>query len=227
MDIEKRRETLFGLLSTTEQMMEKGNCNPKIKEDIRILKQDMQDDFFTVVVVGEFKRGKSTFVNALLGEELLISDVLPETATIQAIMHNSEKKAQVLYQDGSIQEGMATKEFLQQFSAKTQKNTVDVKYIKIGYPIDFIDSKVVLVDTPGVSDMDEQRVQVTYDFLPKANVVLFVLDAVSPLKKTEKEFIEEHLLQQGISKVIFVLNKMDLFDEEEESLEDYLENVLL
>lgn len=205
--------------------MTETNCNSKTREDIRILQEDMKDDFFTVVVVGEFKRGKSTFVNALLGEELLISDVLPETATIQAIMYNKEKKAQVLFQDGRKLNGEASKKFLQQFSAKTQENTEAVKYIKIGYPIDFIDSKVALVDTPGVSDMDEQRVKVTYDFMPKANVVLFVLDAVSPLKKTEKEFIEEHLLQQGVSKVIFILNKMDLFDEEEESLEDYLNNV--
>lgn len=225
MQREKRRETLLRLIEATEQMMTETNCNSKTRQDINVLKEDMKDDFFTVVVVGEFKRGKSTFVNALLGEDLLIADVLPETATIQAIMYSAEKKAQVLYQDGSTQNGVASKEFLKTFSAKTQENTTGVKYIKIGYPLDFISKKVVLVDTPGVSDMDEQRVQVTYDFLPKANVVLFVLDAVSPLKKTEKEFIEEHLFQQGISKVIFILNKMDLFDEEEESLEEYLENV--
>ena len=100
MNSEKRRETLVKLIGVTEQMMTETNCNSKTREDIRILQEDMKDDFFTVVVVGEFKRGKSTFVNALLGEELLISDVLPETATIQAIMYNKEKKAQVLVQDG-------------------------------------------------------------------------------------------------------------------------------
>lgn len=222
---EERRKKLLRVIEAVDKMMNDENCDPKIKEDISVLKMDMQDDFFSVVVLGEFKHGKSTFVNALLGEDLLISDTLPETATIQAVMYSEEKKIQVLYHDGTKQNGPLTKEFLMQFSAKSQENASKIKYIKIGYPTAIINEKVVLIDTPGVSDMNEQRVKVTYDFIPKANVVLFVLDATSPMKRSEKEFIEEHLLKQGISKIIFVLNKIDLFDDEEEDVEEYLETV--
>lgn len=213
------------MISAIERLMTTDNASEILKKEINILKSDMQDDFFSVVVLGEFKRGKSTFVNALIGEDLLITDVLPETATIQAIMHSKERKAQVLFWDKTIKEGTASKEFLMKFSAKEGETTSGIKYIKIGHPSVFINEKVVLIDTPGVSDMNEQRVQVTYDFVPKANAVLFVLDAVSPMKRSEKEFIEEHLLKQGITKIIFILNKMDLFDDEEEDLNEYLELV--
>lgn len=221
----QRREQLLKTITTIERVMTEDNSNLELKKEINSLKEDMQEDFFSVVVLGEFKRGKSTFINALLGEDLLITDVLPETATIQAIIHNPEKKAQVLFWDKTVEEGPATKEFLMKYSAKELSGVSEIKYIKIGHPTTFINEKVVLVDTPGVSDMNEQRVQVTYDFIPKANAVLFVLDAVSPMKRSEKEFIEEYLLKQGITKIIFILNKMDLFDDEEEDLEQYLDLV--
>ena len=56
---------------------------------------------------------------------------------------------------------------------------------------ELLDKNITLVDTPGVSDINEQRCEVTYGFVPKANAVIFLLDAVAPLKATEKEFIEE------------------------------------
>lgn len=77
----------------------------------------------------------------------------------------------------------------------------------------------MIVDTPGVSDINEQRCEVTYRFLPKANAILFLLDANSPLKKTEKEFIDQHLLPLGLDHILFLANKygdVDDVDEEED-----------
>ena len=206
-------------------MMQDVGSNQSVFESLAGLKQDMEEDFYTILVVGEFKRGKTTFVNALLGEDLLISDVLPETATIQAVIHGDDNKAQVVFQDGTVINGKANKDFLREYSAKNADVANKIRYIKISNNNEIIGPKTVLVDTPGVADLDEQRVQVTYDFLPKANAVLFVLDAVSPLKKSEKEFIEEQLIPQGISKIIFVVNKMDIFDDEEEDAEKYIKTV--
>lgn len=181
------------------------------------LAQDMENDFYTVVVLGEFKRGKSTFVNALLGEPLLPTDVLPETATINAIMYEDRPRVSVSYMDGREAEGILSREFLQQFSARQEDHLAEqVKYIKIGYPVPFLKNRIVLVDTPGVSDINEQRCEVTYRFLPKANAVLFLLDANSPLKKTEFDFISDRLLPLGIDRILFIVNKYDGVDEEEE-----------
>ena len=188
------------------------------------LQQDMENDFFTVVVLGEFKRGKSTFINALLQKELLPTDVLPETATINALMYNDTPTVQVVMNDGREEKGEATQEYLQKFSARQEESLANnVKYIKIGYPSDILKNKLVIVDTPGVDDINESRSEVTYRFIPKANAVIFLLDAKSPLKKTEKDFIDGKLLPLGLDTILFAANKYDAVDEEEE--EDYLEDL--
>lgn len=189
----------------------------RIAGKLQELLADIQNDFYTVVVLGEFKRGKSTFVNALLGTSLLPMDILPETATINAIMYQENPALQVVRQDGTVETGEVTCDYMKRFSARQENNeAVDVRYIKIGYPAEMLRNRVILVDTPGVSDLDEQRCEVTYEFLPKANAVLFLLDANSPLKKSEKDFIEERLLPQGIDNIIFLLNKYDDVDEDED-----------
>ena len=190
------------------------------------LQRDIDNNFFTVVVLGEFKRGKSTFVNALLGTPLLPMNILPETATINAIMYSENPQLSVVYMDGRQEAGEPTYEFLQNFSA--QKNNEErlnkIKYIKIGYPLDILKNRIVLVDTPGVSDLNQQRCDITYRFLPKANAVLFLLDANSPLKKSEKEFIEKQLFPLGLKDIVFLVNKYDCIDEEEED-DDFLDEI--
>ena len=196
----------------------------RTKAALQELQQDMENDFFTVVVLGEFKRGKSTFINALLQKELLPTDVLPETATINALMYNDTPTVQVVMNDGREEKGEATQEYLQKFSARQEESLANnVKYIKIGYPSDILKNKLVIVDTPGVDDINESRSEVTYRFIPKANAVIFLLDAKSPLKKTEKDFIDGKLLPLGLDTILFAANKYDAVDEEEE--EDYLEDL--
>lgn len=189
--------------------------NPTDLEKLEELEQDIQNDFFLIVVLGEFKRGKSTFVNALIGERLLPADVLPTTATINALMWDSNRVTQVMKNNGIIENGKSTLEYLSHFSADKNIDVQSIKYLKIGYPSDLLKNSVVIVDTPGVSDINEQRVQVTYDFIPKANAVVFLLDATSPLKRSEKEFIDEQLVKIGIDRILFVANKFDDIEEEE------------
>ncbi len=217
----KRREILTKHIDMITRYVEKKNDSEKTMDDLRRLQEDIQDDFFSIVVLGEFNRGKSSIVNALLKRDILITDILPETAVIQAIMNGDEEKAEIVYKDGRREEGCPNKTFLSKVSAKAEQ-AEEIDYVKICFPTDFLGDKVVLVDTPGVADMNQQRLKVTYDFLPKANVVLFVLDTTSPMKRTEKEFIENCLIDQGINKVIFVLNKMDMFDYEEEDFPQYM-----
>ncbi len=206
------------LLSDIDRLLTMECTKAAKKTDaLQELKDDIENDFFTVVVLGEFKRGKSTFVNALLGKRILPSDVLPETATINAIMYSETPELSVVMQDGSEEKGAVTEEFLRKFSAQNPEAIAEkVKYIKIGYPAEILKPQVVIVDTPGVSDINESRCEVTYRFLPKANAILFLLDANSPLKKTEKDFIDQHLLPMGVDRILFLANKYDDVDEEED-----------
>lgn len=191
--------------------------NNKYVSKLHELMDDIANDSYTVVVMGEFKRGKSTFINALLRTNLLPMNVIPETATINLLHYAEEPFVKVNYWDGRIEKGEVSYDYLRQFSATNAMNkSADVKYIEIGYPLNLLDKNITLVDTPGVSDINEQRCEVTYGFVPKANAVIFLLDAVAPLKATEKEFIEEKMLPLGVNNIIFVANKYDFVDEDDE-----------
>jgi hypothetical protein len=76
-------------------------------------------------------------------------------------------------------------------------------------------NNVVLVDTPGVNDLNLQRAEITYSYIPRADAVLFLLDAGQILKESERIFIEERLLKQSRDKIFFVVNKLDLLTEPE------------
>lgn len=224
MDIKTSKQQLLDIVSQATNR-EYVKSRPQFLHGLNSLISDIHRDFYTVVVLGEFKRGKSTFVNAILGKSLLPMDVLPETAVISAIMYDDQPCLGVIHSDGTETEGDVSREFLQRFSAQSaaQDDLADISYIKIGYPVEMLKDRVVLVDTPGVSDMNQQRSDVTYQFLPRANTVLFLLDANSPLKKTEKDFIEQQLVPLGITDIMFLVNKYDCVDEEED--EDLLDEL--
>ncbi|MBU3172534.1 dynamin family protein [Clostridium estertheticum] len=200
----------------------------KYSED---LLEDLQNEFYTVVVLGEFKRGKSTFVNSLLGENLLPVDVTPTTATINAMLWHEERQMSVYNMDGTVEKLELNNQYLKKYVAGTDFDPNTIQYIKVGMPSEILKNNVVLVDTPGVDDLNQQRVDVTYKFIPRADAVLFLLDATSPVRRTEKEFIEDNLLSKGIDKIMFIANFIDQIDEDEleevvDDISDRLKNAL-
>lgn len=220
MTIEKQQQEIIQNIDSI--LNKKIITDEAIENQLNDLARDVENDFFTVVVLGEFKRGKSTFVNSLLGADLLPTDVLPETAVISAIAYNDTPGVEAVYQDGTTEKNSLDATYLKRFSASDPSNEYqNIKYLKINYPADILKNHLILVDTPGVDDLNEQRCDVTYNFIPKANVILFLLDAKSPLKRTEMEFIEKHILPMGLDNIIFLVNKYDNVDEEED--ENYFE----
>lgn len=191
--------------------------NQKLSKELLNLQRTIDNDVYCVVVMGEFKRGKSTFVNSLLGDKLLPMAVLPETATVNFIMYSEKPYLQVIYKNGVIENGEVNETFLKQFSARVEgSKATDVNYIRIGYPVEMLKNHIVFIDTPGVSDLDETRCDVTYGIIPIANAIIFLMDANTPFTKSERDFIVERLIPQGVDDILFILNKYDCVDEEEE-----------
>lgn len=220
-NVDEKKKIVEALSIIKNEILE--DSNQVIIRKLTDLLEDIDNDFFTIVILGEFKRGKSTFVNALLGENILPTDVIPTTATINSLMWSEEKKTYVVKTDGKIEVGESSLKFLNKYVASEDFDIDEIKYLKVGYPAEILKNNIVIVDTPGVSDINEHRAQVTYDFIPRADAVIFLLDATSPLKRTEKEFIDEHLIKLGIDRVIFVANKFDNIDEEDE--EEVIEDI--
>ena len=107
------------------------------------------------------------------------------------------------------------------------KEASHVKYVEVGWPAEILKDKVTLVDTPGVNDINEQRAEITYGYIPRADAVLFLLDGAQVLKQSERAFLEQRILRRSKDKLIFVLGKIDLLapDEREEALEYCRENL--
>jgi hypothetical protein len=84
-----------------------------------------------------------------------------------------------------------------------------------------LENRVVLIDTPGINDLNQHRADITYNYIPKADVVLFMIDLTAPVRGSEKTFLKDTLLKQGKDRIVFVANFADLVDEGE--LEDALD----
>jgi len=136
------------------------------------------DDLFTVVIVGEFNAGKSSLINALFGVKLRVEGPVPVDDRIS------------LLRFGETQNQKQISEFVvEQF-----------------YPIEFL-RNITLVDTPGTNSIVQRHQEITEDYIPRADLVLFVTSIDRPLSESERKFLE--YIREWGKKVVFVLNKID------------------
>ncbi len=179
--------------------------------DTRIPK--LQEGRFNLVVLGEFNHGKSTFVNALLGADVLPTGITPTTATINHVVHARKARARAILEDGSEQTVDPKK--LADWVTVDGPHTRGVRYVEVGWPSPILEDKVTLVDTPGVNDLNEQRAEVTYGYVPRADAVIFLLDAGQALKESERAFLTSRILERSRDRMIFVVGKTDLLDDKD------------
>lgn len=184
----------------------------------RELVRKLQEDRFHLVVVGEFNHGKTTFVNALLGGRALPVGVTPTTAAIHHIRWAEKPEAFVVLPTGERR--TIPFDEAKRFSVGGGANPEEVDYLEIGYPAPLLKERILLVDTPGVNDLSLQRADITYSYIPRADAVLFLLDAGQILKESERVFLHEKLLSASRDKIVFVITKWDLLspDERREAL---------
>jgi small GTP-binding protein len=200
----------------------------------RELVDKLEEDRFHLVVVGEFNHGKTTFVNALLGKDALPVGVTPTTAVIHHVRHANEPCAALVRADDSKTDVDFDK--LKEFAVdpasrggdtEREQADDDVMYLEVGYPAELLRKRIVLVDTPGVNDLNLQRAEITYKYIPQSDAVLFVIDAGQPLKESERLFLRDRLIAQSRDKIIFVVAKSDIWsDEERDEALDYVKKEL-
>ncbi|MCB9619349.1 MAG: dynamin family protein [Sandaracinus sp.] len=173
----------------------------------------LEDERFHLVVLGEFNHGKTTFVNALLGAAVLPMGVTPTTAVIHRIQFGEQGSAKAFGEDGLVKQ--VPMDALGEYEVDGKALADAVQHLDVFYPAEFLKDGVVLVDTPGVNDLNEARAEITYGYIPRSDAILFLLDAGQILKESERQFVANKLLAQSRDKVIFVVNKMDLLDDDE------------
>lgn len=191
------------------------------------IKSSYYDNKFHLGIVGEFKRGKSTMINSLIGRELLPTDILPTTAVINILEYSNNEYAKVYYNDGKTEDIKVENEALFDFTSEGRQETENIKFIKIGLNNELLKDGLVIIDTPGVNDISKSRIEVTKNILPNCESVWFLLDAAAPLTRTEAEFLETKILKYKMSTLKFIISKADRLDEDEleESIEGAVERI--
>ncbi len=193
-----------------------------LARDIRTTRvPKLEAERFHLVVLGEFNHGKSTFVNALLGSEILPTGITPTTASINHVVWAEEPTAKVMLLTGEPQ-ALDTAQ-IKDWVTVAGGRADEVAFVEVGYPSELLKNNVVLVDTPGVNDLNEQRAEVTYGYVPRADAVLFLLDAGQALKDSEQEFLRSRVLENARDRLVFVLGKMDMLSADERAaVTDYV-----
>jgi small GTP-binding protein len=214
---EKRDEVVRALRGLGDVATSLGTKSVHDRVD-RELVRKLEEDRFHLVVVGEFNHGKTTFVNALLGHQALPTGVTPTTAAIHHIRWAEKPEATVVAASGERRS--IPFDEAKRFAVGGGASSEDVDYLEIGYPAPLLRERILLVDTPGVNDLSLQRADITYSYIPRADAVLFLLDAGQILKESERVFLNDKLLKASRDKIVFVITKWDLLspDEQREAL---------
>ncbi len=187
--ITERQEVLLGELRallerlTTAMDQFGADIDPS---DVRTLREILAhlDELFLIVVAGEFNSGKSSFLNALLGTQVLAEGVTPTTDAITLLQHGAES-ASIVQEDG----------------IRVQT-----------YPAEVL-QQLTIVDTPGTNAVIRAHEQLTREFIPRADLVLFTTSADRPFTESERGFLA--LIKEWGKKIVIVLNKVDILNEAE------------
>jgi GTPase SAR1 family protein len=160
-----------------------------------------------VAVIGEFKRGKTTLINALLGVELLPTGVLPVTAIPALVRFGVRSMATIRLLDGSALEIPVGELPAYLTEQGNPANAKGVREASIEYPAAVLESGLILVDTPGTGSVHLHNTQTATDFLPRVDVALLVLTVDAPLSSSETRLLHE--VAQSAARIAICLNKVD------------------
>ncbi|MEM7716677.1 MAG: dynamin family protein, partial [Cyanobacteria bacterium P01_A01_bin.68] len=203
--------TLVGNLKRLRNFSEKLHLE-KLIQVIDITIRRLEVDSFSIAIVGEFKRGKSTFINAILGDEILPADVLPTTATLNKVAYGAEPFVKIIFKDNEERDITINKlvSFVTKLTPECEAVAASVKEAVIYYPVNYCRNNVEIIDTPGLSD-DENMTAVTLSVLEKVETAIMVTSALAPFAESEGNFLTQNLLNAGLSQIIFVVNQIDHF----------------
>ncbi len=173
-----------------------------------------KNDPFTLVVCGEFKRGKSSLINALLGEEVVPVNVTTETVTLNRITYGAHANEAVL--PGGRHMHLSDEEMQKENLEKLMRQEkTPFRQIEIKRPIEFLKYAAV-IDTPGLGDSMRDFSELVEDALAQADAVLYVFSVNYPLSQTEQLFLKTMIVPQKYTDLLLVGNYLDMLGSEKD-----------
>ena len=183
-------------------------------ESGRELLARLADDRFQLAVMGQFSRGKSTLMNAILGRPYLPTGVLPMTSVITHVDYGSRARATVRRAGNRVPVDTPLEElgrFVSRSSIEREEQQVVSADVRV--PAEILRLGFSFIDTPGIGSADAGNTAATKRFLSEADAVIFVTAFDSPLSEAEVQFLTE--ARRHVDKLFYIVNKVDLVPAEE------------
>ncbi|MEZ2228940.1 MAG: dynamin family protein [Microcoleus sp.] len=173
----------------------------------------LENQSFSVAIIGEYKRGKTTLINALLGKDILPTDIKPCSASINRITYSLNPLVKIIFKDGREEEVSIDKlkDYITKLTPESEKIASNVKEAVIYYPTHYCQNNVDIIDTPGLNDNDSMDL-VTLSVLPQVDAAIVVILAQAPFSEYERAFLEDKLMISDLGRIIFVVNGIDRCD---------------
>lgn len=185
----------------------------QIAADARRLAERLVESRFYVACVGQFKRGKSTLLNALVEEEILPTGIAPATSVVTVIRYGSPRTVRVRFASGDSKEVSPNSLSSYVAEAENPENEKGVAGVEVFLPSPLLASGLCLVDTPGLGSVFEGSTRLTRTFVPEIDAALVVLGVDPPIGGEELSLVEE--IARNAEHLIVVLNKADRHSAEE------------
>lgn len=186
----------------------------KIERQEKNLRRRLNEPFH-LVLAGDFKRGKSTLINALLGKNTVPTAVTPETVTVNEISYGSEPSCEAVLENGRhlrLSPDELKREVLETLMKKLP---APIRYIRLRDNAEFL-REITLVDTPGAGDLMKDFDERAAEYLAGADAVIYVISARSPLSLTEQDFLSSSVLPQSFARILVAVNMSDCLDGQED-----------
>jgi small GTP-binding protein len=196
------------------------------KQSTRIaaLGEKLERQNITVSVIGQFKRGKSALVNAVLEEELLPVGIIPITSAVTEISYG-KREASVRFKNGVVKTVAMEELGLYINEQENPENALGVSSVCLHTPSPFLKSGLTFVDTPGVGSFHRHNSDAAYAFVKESDAVIFMLSVDTPINEIEIDFLKS--TRTYAAKFFFVVNKIDLISKEDLKIYlDYCEKLL-
>ena len=196
------------------------------EEQFQALVVKLAEDRFNLAVVGQFKRGKSSLMNAIIGRDLLPTGLLPLTSAITTLCYGPEEKV-VLQRKGWIFEQEIELDELAEYVTErgnpgNEKGLIEAR---VELPIPFFRRGLFFIDTPGIGSANQTSTATTYDFLPEADAVILVTSVEAPMSAVEERFLQD--IRKYVRKLFVVVNKIDLLSAQERpGMIDYIHSTI-
>lgn len=199
-------EDLSAAHEALRAMAERRECG-QVLRDLAAAESRLGETSFRLVVLGEYKRGKSTLINALLGAPVLPMAVVPLTSVITEVAFGTEPGATIEFLDGRRETVVldALPDFVTE--SGNPRNAKRVRRATVHHPAPLLREGVIIVDTPGVGSIFEHNTDATYAFLDEADAVVIVLAVDQPLSAEEQRLTRA--LAGITERILFVVNRVD------------------